>query len=97
MVPPPMTYEFCQTDTARVPQQPSGPAGNCKMIEHKFENRKATWKVRCEGQMVMIGEGSITYEAESFAGEIVMKGEGEGAAFAMTQKMNGQKIGTCKP
>lgn len=97
MAPPPITYEFCQTETARVPQQPNSMAGSCKMLEHKFENRKATWKVRCEGQMVMIGEGSITYDTDTFAGEITMKGEGEGAAFAMVQKMSGQKLGTCTP
>ena len=95
--PPPMTYEFCQTESARVPHQPTGPAGKCKMLEQKFENHKASWKVRCEGHMVMVGEGSITYDNDTFAGEIAMKGEGEGTAFSLTQKMSGQKIGTCKP
>lgn len=95
MAPPPMTYEFCQTETARVPQQPNAMTGPCKMVEHKFENRRATWKVRCEGEMVMVGEGSITYEADRFAGEVKLKGEGDGESFEMTQTLSGQKIGTC--
>jgi hypothetical protein len=95
MAPPPMTYEFCQTETARVPQQPTAMTGPCKMVEHKFENRRATWKVRCEGEMVMIGEGSLTYEANRFAGEVKLRAEGEGESFAMTQTLSGQKIGTC--
>lgn len=98
VAPPPSTFEFCQTDTQKVPFDANDPQqSGCKALSQQVSGATASWTMRCDRGMTMTGEGSITYAGDSFTGQTSMKGDAGGQSFAMTQQLSGRRVGDCKP
>ena len=95
---PPMTSTKCITpEEAKDPDKSVPDMGrgrgsqNCKMTDHKIEGNKATWSMKCEGEMPMTGTGEMVYAGDSYTGSLKME-TGRGA---MTMKYSGKRLGDC--
>lgn len=100
---PPMTSTQCITpEEAKdpekaVPQMGRGGRGrgrgnqDCKVSDYKMDGNKATWTMKCEGDMAMTGAGEFVYAADTYTGTIKME-TGRGA---MTMKYSGKRLGDC--
>ena len=64
----------------------------CKVSDYKVEGNTVSWTFKCEGKKGSSGQGSITYEENSYAGEITMDTDGQ----EMTMKMSGKRLGDCE-
>ena len=98
---PPFTSTQCITpEEAKdpeklMPQMGRGGRGrgnqNCHVSDYKLEGNKATWSMKCDGDMAMTGTGEFTYAADTYNGTIKMD-TGRGA---MTMKYSGKRLGDC--
>lgn len=95
---PPMTSTKCITpEEAKDPEKTVPDMGrgrgnqNCKTTDYKMEGNKATWSLKCEGEMPMTGSGEMVYGADSYTGSLKME-TGRGA---MTMKYSGKRLGDC--
>jgi hypothetical protein len=65
----------------------AGDDQKCRMSDVKRTGQRMTWKVRCEDGTT--GEGDITSTADSFAGTMTMRTEGQ----EMRMKVKGKRVG----
>jgi Protein of unknown function (DUF3617) len=69
------------------------PGGDKSCVSSNFNRtgNKVTWTMQCTGQMPMTGTGEITFQGDTYAGEI------KAAANGMNMKivLSGRKVGTC--
>lgn len=87
---PPQTMRMCAHKQWTKP--PPGGDATCVASDYKVVGNKATWTMRCSGQMPMTGSGEMTFEsADAYAGVIRATAEG----MNMTIKLTGKKVGTC--
>jgi hypothetical protein len=87
---PVQTMKVCSAKEWTRP--PSGGDRNCTSSDFKRVGPKATWTVRCTGQMTMTGAGEMTFAGDdSYTGSVKFTG-GE---MPMTVKLSGRKIGGC--
>lgn len=94
----PMTHTMCVTKedleknpegTVPRPRSRNGSDSSCKVSDYKTDANTVSWKITCEGQNPVNGEGKITYTADSFKGAMTMKiGDRE-----MTAKYSGKFLG----
>lgn len=93
---PPVKTVVCVTkEDAENPDKSVPKASNdssCKVYDHAVDGQTVSWKFKCEGKKASSGEGEITYEGDSYAGEIVMETDGQ----EMTMKMSGKRLGDCE-
>lgn len=93
---PPVKTVVCVTkEDAENPDKSVPKASNdssCKVYDHKVDGQTVSWKFKCEGKKASSGEGTITYEENSYAGEMVMETDGQ----EMTMKMSGKRLGDCE-
>jgi hypothetical protein len=98
VAPPPSSFEFCQTESKRVPFDPKDPQqSGCSVLTQKAEGATVSWTMRCDRGVSMTGEGRITYEGDTFRGQTKMKGDAGGQPFEVTQQLSGQRMGSCSP
>jgi hypothetical protein len=90
MAMPPQMMKQC---TARQwTRPPPGGDKTCVNSDYTVVGNKATWKMKCSGDMPMTGTGEMTFEGtDSYAGAIKATAEG----MSMIIKLSGKKIGTC--
>jgi len=84
-------FNQCITRDKAVPEDPANK--DCKMDYKNVTKDTVVWKMVCkdrEGSLT--GEGRITYNGDTFAGETKVK---ESGGMDMTQKMKGRWIGSC--
>lgn len=88
--PPPNTVTVC---TAKEwTQPPPGGDSTCVTTNYKRVGNKATWEMKCGGQMPMSGTGEMTFDGpDSYTGAITATADG----VTMHIKLSGKKIGTC--
>ena len=88
--PPPQNLKLC---TQRVwTRPPPGSDKSCVTSDFQMVDNKATWTVKCSGDMPMTGTGEVTFEGtDSYTGTIKATADG----MNMTIKLSGKKIGTC--
>jgi len=93
---PPVKTVVCVTkEDAENPDKSVPKASNdssCKVSDYKVEGNTVSWTFKCEGKKGSSGEGSITYEENSYAGEITMDTDRQ----EMTMKMSGKRLGDCE-
>lgn len=88
--PPPQSLKLCTQKVWTKP--PPGGDQSCVTSNFQVVGNKATWTMKCEGDMPMTGNGEITFDGtDSYTG--VIKATAQGAT--MTIKLSGKKIGTC--
>ena len=61
---PAQTMKACTAKTWTKP--PPGGDKSCVASDYKLVGNKATWTMRCSGQMPMQGAGEITFEGTDF-------------------------------
>ncbi len=91
---PPMTYTSCLTKEDLIPVQGDQAEQNeCKMTQQKIHGNTVSWTVVCDtdgGKVTTTG--SVTYDGDSFQGEMTVSPEG---GDSMHQTMSGHRIGPC--
>lgn len=71
---------------------PAGGGGNCTSSDFRKVGPKASWSVRCTGDMEMSGVGEMTFDGtDSYTGTIRFTS----AEMNMTVKLSGRRIGGC--
>ncbi|MBW2596665.1 MAG: DUF3617 domain-containing protein [Deltaproteobacteria bacterium] len=91
---PPNTITQCMTKDDIVPQN-AQPGQECVITETKTVGNTVTWTMSCKGQQGdMKGVGKITYDGDTFEGEMVMIMPM--ANMKITSKMSGHRIGDCQ-
>lgn len=92
MVPPPMTHTQCMTEDDAVPEPGQEEEGDCEILEQSVSGNTVTWKTRCQtDQGEVVSTGKITYDGDSFKGEVLTTMPG----MKMTSKMSGRRVGPC--
>lgn len=95
MAMPPRTTKVCVAkngkDESYVPMR-SG--SDCRITDSRKSGNTLSYKMECSGKDPIVGEGEVTYAADSYSGRMHMVGKGEGG-FDMTQTYSGRKIGEC--
>ena len=91
---PSHTSTQCMAKDNIVPQN-TQPGQECVVAETKTTGNTITWTMECKGQQGnMKGVGKITYDGDTFKGEMVMSipmGN-----MKITSKMSGRRIGDCR-
>jgi hypothetical protein len=94
MAMPPMTQRLCVKKGAKgedlVPRQE-----NCRVTDNTRTGSRMTFKIACTGANPMTGTGDFTMAADSYNGQIRMKGRMEGQDVDMTQAIAARRIGAC--
>lgn len=91
---PPSTLTQCITKDDLVPQKAQSAMG-CQVTDVQYKGNTVTWKIECSGQGgVMTGTGQITYNGDSFVGQVKMTMPGQG--MKVTTHMKGRRIGDCQ-
>jgi hypothetical protein len=90
---PPRTFTRCVTKEEAENAENAVPKsrrneGNCKVTDVKVEKNTVTWKVTCDQGT---GEGKMTYEGDTYTGELHMKM----SDHEMTTKYSGKRLGDC--
>jgi hypothetical protein len=91
---PPITTTVCLTeeDVANPEKSlPKDPKSDCKVSDYKIDGSTVSWTMACPKQKIT-GEGSITYDSESYSGQMKMNMDGT----EMSQKYEGKYLGTCE-
>lgn len=65
---------------------------SCKILDHKVDGNKVSWKVKCEGDQPMTGSGEITFTDDSYDGTMKMETGGS----EMSMKYKAKLLGPCK-
>jgi hypothetical protein len=82
-----ITKEQAESAEAAIPRNEAG----CKVSDIAVNGNTVSWKVACEAQH-LTGEGTLTYQEDSYTGEAQMKiGEAE-----MKMKYKGKRLGDCE-
>ena len=90
---PPVTSTKCMTKGNIIPQN-TQPGQECSITETKSTGNTITWTMECKGsQGDMKGVGKITYEGDTFEGEMTMSMPM--ANMKIINKMTGRRIGDC--
>jgi len=90
---PSHTSTQCMTKDNIIPQN-AQPGQECVVAETKTTGNTITWAMECKGsQGDMKGVGKITYDGDTFEGEMVMSMPM--ANMKITSKMKGRRIGDC--
>lgn len=90
---PPVTMEVCVTaEDLADPNKavPKDPKSDCKVGEYQIDGNKVTWTMECPKQK-MKGEGEMTFDGESYSGEMRMRIEDQ----EMKTKYSGKWMGAC--
>ena len=91
---PPSTHTQCITKDDLVPQK-TQPGQECEVTNVQHKGNTVTWKMECSGQGgAMTGTGRITYNGDSFVGQIKMTIPGQ--SMKITTHMKGRRIGDCR-
>ena len=91
---PPNTTAQCMTKDDIVPQN-AQPGQECVITETKTVGNTVTWTMLCKGQQGdMKGIGKVTYNGDTFEGEMVMIMSMGNMKIA--SKMSGRRIGECQ-
>ena len=91
---PPSTHKQCITKDDLVPQKAQS-RNECKVTDVQYKGNTVIWKIECSGQGgVMTGIGRITYNGDSFVGQMKMTMPGQG--MKVTTHMKGRRIGDCQ-
>ena len=94
MTMPPMTQRLCVKKGAKdedlVPRQE-----NCRVTDTARTGSRLTFKIICIGPNPTTGTGDFTMAADSYNGQIRMKGKMEGQDVDMTQAIAARRIGAC--
>ena len=94
MTMPPSTHTQCITKDDLVPQKAQSGQG-CQVTDVQYKGDTVSWKIECTGQGgVMTGTGRITYNGDSFVGQMKMTMPGQG--MKVTTHMKGRRIGDCQ-
>ena len=84
----------CLTKDNIVPQN-TQPGQECVVAETKTTGNTITWTMECKGQQGnMKGVGKITYDGDTFKGEMIMSMPM--GNMKITNKMSGRRIGDCQ-
>ena len=76
--------------------QPDSRNRNCQVKDYKVKGNKASWSLVCTGSNPMSGNGTVTYNGDSFTGGTKMKMGNKGRETEMTQTFSGKRMGECK-
>ena len=68
---------------------------NCQILEQNVSGNKATWKMRCSGQVAMEGSGTTTFSRTAYTSVINMSGSFNGQQMNMTQHVDAKRVGDC--
>ena len=105
---PAMTTTHCVTaEQARDPakdvmdklkQAQQQGAENCKITKHDMSKHTSRWTVECSGEQRVQSNGEITFDSDvAYHGVIKTDIESPQGSMSMTQKIEGRRIGECKP
>lgn len=87
---PPQTQKVCAPKEWTRP--PAGGDASCTNSDFKKVGPKATWNVRCTGQMEMTGTGELTFDGtDAYRGAVKLTS----GPMKMTVNLSGRKLGTC--
>lgn len=70
----------------------------CELTQHSVSDHTAHWTVECTGAQSVKSQGEITFDNDvAYHGVIKSEIQGPQGAMSMTQKIEGRRIGECKP
>lgn len=92
VTPPPMSFTKCITPQEAQSNEPPKMSrdNDCKVSDLKVDGNTVSWKVTCE-KMGATGEGSVTYNSDSYSGALKLKVHD----MDMTTKFTGKYLGDC--
>ena len=94
---PPVTTRSCIRESDLVPQTDT-PGQECELLEHSVSGNQVTWRIRCSSQgATTTGQGQITYSGDTYEGEMEMNTAQGGHRMAITQQLEGRRVGECQP
>ena len=93
---PPSTYTQCITKEDMVPKGKQA-GQNCEILDVKVTGNTVTWVMKCtDANGTTTGNGTMTYNGDSFTGVINMKINNPGQPeMTMINDMVGKRIGNC--
>ena len=68
----------------------------CDITDYKLQGNTATWKMACQGEAAMTGNGSMTFNGTSYAGVNKMSMQQGNQTMNMTMNYTGKHLGPCK-
>ena len=91
---PARTFTKCVTKEDAAKLENAVPRGQrdsaCKISDLKVEGSTISWKMNCEDRH-MSGDGNVTYEGDTYKGEMHVKSERGDMSF----KYSGKRLGEC--
>lgn len=95
----PMTQRVCLSakDLEKSPV-PAQQDDSCQIKNYQLTGKTATWKIECQGETRMTGEGSISFQSDkAYQGTTHMRIEQKGEApMVMQQKFSARWVGECR-
>jgi Protein of unknown function (DUF3617) len=93
---PPTTIKHCVTPEDVAKTNPVLPKNDkCEVKMDKGDSAKMSWSMQCTGDRAMNGSGSITFNGDSYAGNMDVTVNAGGRAMHMTNNYTGRRIGDC--
>lgn len=69
---------------------------SCSFSNYKTSKDKASWDMRCDGQMQMKGSGQIKFNDNEYSGSTEMEMDmGDGESMRMKQIFSAKRLGDC--
>ncbi len=90
---PAVTNTQCMGDKVILPQQQNNQNNGCKVTKQNISGSTVEWEVVCQDSK---GSGSITYNHDTFTGEVKMETSAPNGVMKMSSKMSGKHIGACE-
>ncbi len=91
---PPRTFTKCVTKEESENVENAIPKmrdqSGCKLSDVKVDGNTVSWKIACEASQTT-GEGKMTYDNDSYSGEVHIKTP----EHEMTMKHSGKRVGDC--
>jgi hypothetical protein len=90
MAMPPMAIRYCASEGEwKEPPATQPKDSNCKVTDFKQSGKTATWKMSCDGEEKMTGQGTMTRDGDTYTGVMAWTT----SHGTMNMKSNGRKIG----
>lgn len=87
------TPEELQDPRNLIPRAPP----ECRVLDFRFADNRATWSVECGGPRPMVGGGEMMLGKVAYAANLWSEGREGGRTLRITQRVRAKRLGECMP